>query len=171
MLEGSSHNILNSQESKKNYNYKKHYLCNDDIFPVIEKMEEYICQSNIEDQKMFSRGSNIKEDNNKESQIKDSIISKILYFWENNNNNSNTNTNKVNKVPISKQKSYMPSSNFLKPKKSIIKLPSTKMFYKINNFDINKKPTFKIESPKSKFFMNPVSQNISCFILKLINAF
>ncbi len=130
MLEGSSHHILNLKEINKkrisNYDVEN-------FSPVIEKLEEYVSQSN-EDQKMFSRPSGIKnEDNYNKMQLKDSVISKILYNLDSKDNNNN-------KTLIIKPKSSLKLKNHVpKPKKSLKVLPNQNLLNLMKNISPNKK--------------------------------
>ena len=134
MLEGSSHHIFNLKEINKkrisNYDVEN-------FSPVIEKLEEYVSQSN-EDQKMFSRPSGIKnEDNYIKMQLKDSVISKILYNLDSKDNN--------NKTLIIKPKSSLKLKNHVpKPKKSLKVLPNQNLLNLMKNISPNKKKLFHL---------------------------
>ena len=129
MLEGSSHHIFNLKEinKKRISNYDE-----ENFSPVMEKLEEYVSQSN-EDQKMFSRQSGIKnEDNYNRTQLKDSVISKILYNLDSKDNK--------NKTLIIKPKSLFKLKNQVpKPKKSLKVLPNHNLLNIIKNISPNKK--------------------------------
>jgi hypothetical protein len=153
MLEGSSHHhMLNLKDINKTRNSNFDV---ENFSPVIEKLEEYSSQSN-EEQKMFSKQSGIKNDDfifNNKTQLKDSVISKILLNLDNKEN-------KGNKTLILKSKSLFGSipKNALKPKKSL------KHFSRRNNvFSIVKKtsaneiPPFNLIKPKANSPFNIIS--------------
>ena len=156
MLEGSSHhNMLNSKDINKGRNSNFDV---ENFAPVIEKLEEYSSQSN-EEQKMFSKQSGIKNEDfifNNKAQLKDSVISKILF-------NLDDKENKGNKTLIIKSKSVFNSfqKKELKPRKSL------KYFSKKNIlFNIVKKPStngippFNLIKPKVNSSLNLISPHI-----------
>ena len=154
MLEGSSHHhILNLKDINKPRNNN----CDVENFsPVIERLEEYSSQSN-EEQKMFSKQSGIKNEElifNNKAQLKDSVISEILFNLDNKEN-------KGNKTLIIKSKSLLKSipKIELNPKKSL------NQNYKRNNLfntvtkktSTNEIPSFNLIKPKLDIPFNLIS--------------
>ena len=152
MLEGSSHHhMLNLKDTNKtrNSNFDENFS------PVIEKLEENSSQSN-EEQKMFSKQSGIKNDDfifNNKTQLKDSVISKILFNLDNKEN-------KGNKTLILKSKSLLNSfsKNALKPKKSLKNLSRrNNLFSILEKPSINEIPPFNLIKPKASSPFNLIS--------------
>ena len=135
MLEGSSHHILNLKDN----NYKR--INNYDVenfSPVLEKSEEYGSQSNVEP-KISSKQSGIKiEDNNNKTQLKDSVISKILFNLDSKDNKNKTLI--INPRSLFKFKNHKVPT----PKKSLKESSNYNMLNLIRNVSPEKKPSFNM---------------------------
>lgn len=153
MLEGSSHHhILNLKDinNTRNINFDV-----ENFSPVIERLEENTSKSN-EEQKMFSKQSGIKNEEllfNNKAQLKDSVISKILF-------NLDDKENKGNKSLIIKSKSLFKTipKKILLPKKSL-KLSSRKdnILNIIKKTSTNEIPPFNLIKPKQNSPFNLIS--------------
>ena len=162
MIEGSSQNILNYQESKdikKKKSRRINKINKEQFPPVLEKLEEYTIQS-IDDQKFFSRESGIKEEkeeeennnNRKKGQFKDSILSQIVLNLEGKETKNRTIIIKPKKL-INSQDPLKIFTTIHKSKKSLNNILSSKsIFNKIVqlNRDSKRRSTFKAIKPKSK---------------------
>ena len=169
MLEASSHYNLNYQDFKKDQNKKD--IVN--FSPVLEKLEEYTCQS-IEEQKLQTKQSGTKE-NNYKSTLKDSVISTILQGLDNKNNLNNKNINNKNNISnitnlnrtliVNKKKSLFNYPNKIQnfiPKKSLKQLPSTKKLLNlIEKTKTKKKASFNIIKSNNKTSLPKIPQNMN----------
>ena len=169
MLEASSHYNLNYQDFKKDQNKKD--IVN--FSPVLEKLEEYTCQS-IEEQKLQTKQSGTKENNYKPT-LKDSVISTILQGLDNKNNLNNKNINNKNNISnitnlnrsliVNKKKSLFNYPNKIQnfiPKKSLKQLPSTKKLLNLIEKTVpKKKASFNIFNSNNKTSLPKIPQNMN----------
>ena len=153
MLEGSSHHhFLNLKDNKKTRNSNFDV---ENFSPVIERLEENSSQTN-EEQKIFSKQSGIKNDElifNNKTQLKDSVISKILFNLDNKEN-------KGNKTLILKSKSPFKiiPKNFLEPKKSLKNYSRRNNLFNISKrTSLNEIPSFNLIKSKKNSPFNIVS--------------